>query len=49
MSDPQNRPDETPEIEAEGIDPDMPSTEDGTDDRGGTDDEDEDLDLDDLP
>lgn len=43
MSDPQNRPDETPEIEAEGIDPDMPSTEDGTDD------EDEDLDLDDLP
>jgi hypothetical protein len=38
MSDPQNHTEDTPEVEAEGVDPDMPSTDDG----------DEDDDLEDL-
>lgn len=46
MSDPQNPTDDAPEVEAEGIDPDMPSTGDEEDD---TEDEDDDLDLADLP
>lgn len=44
MSDPQNHTDDTPEAEAEGIDPDMPSTDDGHDEE----DEDE-IDVADLP
>lgn len=31
MSDPQNHTDDAPEVEAKGIDPDMPSTDDGPD------------------
>ena len=51
MSDPQHHSndvdsDETPEVEAQGIDPDMPSTDDDTDDDT---DEDDDIDLEDLP
>lgn len=42
MSDPQNPTDDAPEVEAEGIDPDMPST-------GDDDEEDDDLDPADLP
>ncbi|KJL20436.1 hypothetical protein RN51_02653 [Microbacterium oxydans] len=50
MSDPQHHSndvdsDETPEVEAQGIDPDMPSTDDDTDD----DDIDDDIDVEDLP
>lgn len=38
MSDPQNPTDDSPEVEAEGIDPDMPSTDDnlGAEDGKGT-------------
>lgn len=32
MSDPQPHSGEQPEVEAEGIDPDMPSTDDGEED-----------------
>lgn len=51
MSDPQNPTDDTPEVEAQGIDPDMPSTDDGLDDEDTEDDDDpdDDLDLEDLP
>ncbi|MFJ6532673.1 hypothetical protein [Microbacterium sp. NPDC091662] len=44
MSDPQNHTDDRPEVEAEGIDPDMPSTDDDLDD-----DENGDIDVEDLP
>ncbi|KQY77796.1 hypothetical protein ASD13_03780 [Microbacterium sp. Root1433D1] len=47
MSDPQNHDGDTPEVEAEGIDPDMPSTGDSDDDE--EDDDDEGLDVADLP
>ncbi|AZS41850.1 MULTISPECIES: hypothetical protein [Microbacterium] len=47
MSDPQHHSDDTPEIEAQGIDPDMPSTDDDIDDDG---DEDGDgIGVEDLP
>lgn len=48
MSDRQNTTDDTPEVEAEGIDPDMPSTGDEDED-DDAEDEDDDLDLADLP
>lgn len=47
MSDPQNHTDDTPEVEAQGIDPDMPSTDDGLDQKNAEDDDD--FDLEDLP
>lgn len=52
MSDPQNHDGDTPEVEAEGIDPDMPSTDDSDDDDSDDDEEDDDdegLDVADLP
>lgn len=51
MSDPQHHSDDTPEVEAQGIDPDMPSTDDDIDDDGdGDGDGDEDgIDVEDLP
>lgn len=53
MSDPQNHDGDTPEVEAEGIDPDMPSTDDSDDDEEDDDEEDDDdeesLDVADLP
>ncbi|MEU4014935.1 hypothetical protein AB0E56_06655 [Microbacterium sp. NPDC028030] len=48
MSAPQNDTNEEPAVEAEGIDPDMPSTDDAGED-GVEDDEDDDVDLADLP
>ncbi|WP_258566908.1 MULTISPECIES: hypothetical protein [unclassified Microbacterium] len=42
MSDPQNDTNDEPAVEAEGIDPDMPSTDDA-------DEEDDDIDLAELP
>ncbi|MFE7194994.1 hypothetical protein [Microbacterium oxydans] len=51
MSDPQHHSDDTPEVEAQGIDPDMPSTDDDIDDDTDEDeDTDEDgIDVEDLP
>ena len=51
MSDPQHHSDDTPEVEAQGIDPDMPSTTDDIDD-DDIDDEDTDedsIEVEDLP
>ena len=52
MSDPQHHSDDAPEVEAQGIDPDMPSTTDDIDDDDiddeDTDDEDS-IDVEDLP
>lgn len=45
MSDPQTFPDEEPTIDAEGTDPDLVSA----DDASPGDEEDDDIDLDDLP
>ncbi len=53
MSDPQMYPDEEREVEAEGIDPDIPSTDDDRvvpeDEEDQERDEDDDIDLADLP
>ncbi|MCK8475566.1 hypothetical protein [Microbacterium aurugineum] len=53
MSDPQMCPDEEREVEAEGIDPDIPSTDDDRvvpeDEEDQERDEDDDIDLADLP
>lgn len=52
MSDPQHHSDDTPEVEAQGIDPDMPSTDDDIDDDDTDADEDTDedgIDVEDLP
>ncbi|GAA1158855.1 hypothetical protein MOX01_08790 [Microbacterium oxydans] len=49
MSDPQHHSDDTPEVEAQGIDPDMPSTDDDIDDDGDGDGDEDGIDVEDLP
>ncbi|MFC7942294.1 hypothetical protein ACFUPZ_03435 [Microbacterium oxydans] len=49
MSDPQHHSDDTPEVEAQGIDPDMPSTDDDIDDDGNGDGDEDGIDVEDLP
>lgn len=49
MSDPQHHSDDTPEVEAQGIDPDMPSTDDDIDDDGDGDGDGDGIDVEDLP
>lgn len=53
MSDPQTFPDDERPVDAEGIDPDIPSTDDDRvvpdDDESEERDEDDDIDLADLP
>ncbi|WP_282848368.1 hypothetical protein [Microbacterium oxydans] len=49
MSDPQHHSDDTPEVEAQGIDPDMPSTDDDIDDDDDEDTDEDGIDVEDLP
>ncbi|WP_168429571.1 MULTISPECIES: hypothetical protein [unclassified Microbacterium] len=49
MSDPQTNPDDAPLVDAVGIDPDMPSTDDSEDDEDEDDDDDDGIDVADLP
>jgi hypothetical protein len=48
MSDPQTNPDDAPLVDAVGIDPDMPSTDD-SEDEDDEENDDDDIDVADLP